>query len=195
MTIICDDSLDPGPEPLAGLRHGVPVQGPHQRLNPLDGPRFCCETLHWPITQRRPTQGSPKGCNQASWEAWPPYPTPPGGSPHGLAGGPWWWAPLGLRPDRSICSRCASCALFCFYKRYQHILQKRKICLTSFHCVWNSAPFDVFMLIISFTVSPARSLETMAALVASCWLIFTGKCLIDFVPTSKKSWDSFVWTN
>ena len=36
MTVIGDDSLDPGPEPLAGLRHGVPVQGPHQRLHPLD---------------------------------------------------------------------------------------------------------------------------------------------------------------
>ncbi len=36
MTVIGDDSLDPGPEPLEGLRHGVPVQGAHQRLHPLD---------------------------------------------------------------------------------------------------------------------------------------------------------------
>jgi hypothetical protein len=36
MTFIGDDSLDPGPEPLAGLRHGVPVQEPHQRLHPLN---------------------------------------------------------------------------------------------------------------------------------------------------------------
>ncbi len=36
MTVIGDDSLDPGPEPLAGLHHSVPVQGPHQRLHPLD---------------------------------------------------------------------------------------------------------------------------------------------------------------
>jgi hypothetical protein len=36
MTVIGGDSLDPGPEPLAGLRHGVPVQGPHQRLHHLD---------------------------------------------------------------------------------------------------------------------------------------------------------------
>jgi hypothetical protein len=36
MTVIGDDSLVPGPEPLAGLRHGVHVQGPHQRLYPLD---------------------------------------------------------------------------------------------------------------------------------------------------------------
>ncbi len=27
------------------------------------GPRFCGEALHWPITQRRPTQNSPKGCS------------------------------------------------------------------------------------------------------------------------------------
>ncbi len=36
MTVIGDDSLDPRPEPLAGLGHGVPVQGAHQRLHPLD---------------------------------------------------------------------------------------------------------------------------------------------------------------
>ncbi len=36
MTVIGGDSLDPGPEPLEGLRHSVPVQGPHQRLHPLD---------------------------------------------------------------------------------------------------------------------------------------------------------------
>ncbi len=27
------------------------------------GLRFCCQALHWPITQRRPTQISPKGCS------------------------------------------------------------------------------------------------------------------------------------
>jgi hypothetical protein len=32
-----------------------------------------------------PTQNSPKGCSQASWEARPPSPTPPGGFPHGPA--------------------------------------------------------------------------------------------------------------
>jgi hypothetical protein len=62
-----------------------------------------------------------------------------------------------------------------------------KNCLTSFHYVLNSAPFDVFLLIISLTVSPARSLETMPALGASCLLIFTGKCLIACVSASKKS--------
>ena len=31
-----DDSLDPGPELQAGLRHGVPVQGAHQRPHLLD---------------------------------------------------------------------------------------------------------------------------------------------------------------
>ncbi len=36
MNVIGEDSLHPGPEPLAGFRHGVPVQGAHQRLHPLD---------------------------------------------------------------------------------------------------------------------------------------------------------------
>jgi hypothetical protein len=37
--------------------------------------------LHWPITEKRHTQNSPKGCSQVSWEARPPYPTPSGSSP------------------------------------------------------------------------------------------------------------------
>jgi hypothetical protein len=37
--------------------------------------------------------------------------------------------------------------------RYQQILRKRKIRLTSFNYVLNSALFDVFMLIIFFTVA------------------------------------------
>jgi hypothetical protein len=74
---------------------------------------------------------------------------------------------------------------FLFLLRYQHILQKRKIRPTSFHYVLNSAPFDVFMLIISLTVS--RREETMTALGASCLLMFTGKCLNVFVSASKKS--------
>jgi hypothetical protein len=36
MAFICKESLDPGLEPLAGFRHGVPVQGAYQRLHPLD---------------------------------------------------------------------------------------------------------------------------------------------------------------
>ncbi len=31
-----NDSLDTGPEPLAGLRHGVPAEGTHHRLHLLD---------------------------------------------------------------------------------------------------------------------------------------------------------------
>jgi hypothetical protein len=30
MAVIGDDSLDPGPERLAGFRHRGPVKGPHQ---------------------------------------------------------------------------------------------------------------------------------------------------------------------
>jgi hypothetical protein len=73
----------------------------------------------------------------------------------------------GLAAWMVVCSRCTFC-IFVFLLRYQQILQKQKIRLTSFNYVLNSALFDVFMLIISFTVSPARSLETMTALVASC---------------------------
>jgi hypothetical protein len=36
MAVICNVSLDPGLEPLAGFRRGVPVQGDHQRLHLLD---------------------------------------------------------------------------------------------------------------------------------------------------------------
>jgi hypothetical protein len=36
MAVRGDDSPDPGPGPLAGLPHGVPVQGPHQRLHLLE---------------------------------------------------------------------------------------------------------------------------------------------------------------
>jgi hypothetical protein len=31
-----DNGLDPGPESLAGLRHGVPVEGPHHLLDLQD---------------------------------------------------------------------------------------------------------------------------------------------------------------
>ncbi len=111
-------------------------------------PRFCCEALHWHITQKRPTQNCSKGCSQASWEAKPPSPTPPGGSPHWLAVvhcDELLWA-CGQDDQYAV---AAPPAPFLF----QQILQKQKICLTSFNSVLNSAPFDVFMLIISFTVS------------------------------------------
>ncbi len=36
MAVIYNESLDPGLEPLAGFRHGVPVQGAHQRLHVQD---------------------------------------------------------------------------------------------------------------------------------------------------------------
>ncbi len=36
MVVSGDESLYPGPEPLAGLRHRVPVQGAHQHLHLLE---------------------------------------------------------------------------------------------------------------------------------------------------------------
>jgi hypothetical protein len=158
------------------------------------GPRFCCETLHWPIIQGRPTQNSPKGWSQASWKARPL-------SPHLrevlLMDLPWFLviSSSGLAPRSVNMQLLRLWSPFLFLLRYQHILWKRKIRLTSFRYVLNSAPCYVFMLIISSTVSPARSLETMTAPIASFWLMFTGKCLFVFVSASKKSWDSFVWNN
>jgi hypothetical protein len=117
-----------------------------------------------------------------SWKARLPCPTPPGGSPHELdviPGDELLWACCGQ--DGQYAKFCHLCPFFAL-SMYQQILQKRKICLTSFHYVLNSAPFDVFMLIISITVSPARSLETMTALVAFCWLIFAGMCLFFLFP-------------
>ncbi len=35
MAVIGGDSLDPVAEPLAGLHHGAPVQGPHPHLHLL----------------------------------------------------------------------------------------------------------------------------------------------------------------
>jgi hypothetical protein len=36
MAVICNESPDPGLEPLAGFQTGCPVQGAHQRLHLLD---------------------------------------------------------------------------------------------------------------------------------------------------------------
>ncbi len=49
------DSLDPGPQALAGLHHGVPVEGPHHLL-------YLLNRLQWPILQIRHTQNSEKNC-------------------------------------------------------------------------------------------------------------------------------------
>jgi len=43
------------------------------------------------------------------------------------------------------------------------------------------------MLIISFTVSPARSLETMTTLVTSCGFLFAGMCLFFMFPLLKRA--------
>jgi hypothetical protein len=139
--------------------------------------------LHWPITQRRYTQNSPNGSNQASWEARPPSPTPPGVAPHGLAVVPGDKLLLVCGPIGQYAVAAPLVPFFVFIKVSAYS-PEAKICLTSFHYDLNSAPFDVFILIISSTVSPARSLETMTALVASCWLIYTGKCLFVFVSAS-----------
>jgi len=71
-----DDSLNLGPEPLAGFRHDVPGEGtPSPPWSSGSGSWFCCQALLWPLIQRRHKLNSPKGCNQGSWEARSPSPT------------------------------------------------------------------------------------------------------------------------
>ena len=48
-----NNSPDPGPQALAGLHHGVPVDEPHHIL-------YLLNTLQWPIIQIRPTKSSEK---------------------------------------------------------------------------------------------------------------------------------------
>jgi hypothetical protein len=56
MAVSSHDILNPRPQPLAGLCHRVPVQGPHHHLHLLDEVLdFFVRLLHRPKTQRRPT--------------------------------------------------------------------------------------------------------------------------------------------
>jgi hypothetical protein len=62
MSVVGDNSLDPGPERRPLPR--CPSQGsPSAPTSFGSGPGFCCETLHCPITEKRHTQNSPKGCS------------------------------------------------------------------------------------------------------------------------------------
>ncbi len=75
-TISCEESLNPGPEAHAGLRQGVPGEGPHH-LNLLDQivgfvAKLCFDPLF-----RDATYKIVNVCSQASWEAKSPLPTPP----------------------------------------------------------------------------------------------------------------------
>jgi hypothetical protein len=76
-----NDSLDSGPEPPAGLRHGVPVEGAHQHLYILDQVLYFVVWLCIAYNSEAPAQNSPKCCRQVSWEARPTCSTPPAGSP------------------------------------------------------------------------------------------------------------------
>jgi hypothetical protein len=75
-----NDCLDPEPQAIGGLLHGVPVEGPHHLLYLLDhilgfvailciGPQ-----LRFAHSKNKNIE---KSCNEASWEARPPPPTPP----------------------------------------------------------------------------------------------------------------------
>ncbi len=58
-----NSSLDPGPQPLAGLHHGVPVEGPHAATPSSSGsdPWFVAKLFN--ELQIRPTQNSEKSYN------------------------------------------------------------------------------------------------------------------------------------
>ncbi len=60
-----NDSLDPGPQAIAGLRHGIPVEGPHHLLYLLDQILGFVERLS-NDPHIRPKQNSEKSGNQAS---------------------------------------------------------------------------------------------------------------------------------
>ncbi len=62
-TISCEESLAPSPGCSSSW----------------SDPWICCETLLWPLIQRRHIQKSLKASSQASWKARPPPPTPPYG--------------------------------------------------------------------------------------------------------------------
>ncbi len=55
---------------------GCPWQGTPSPPSSWSDPWICCETLLWPLIQRRHIQKSQKACSQASWKARPPPPTP-----------------------------------------------------------------------------------------------------------------------
>jgi hypothetical protein len=70
--------LNLGPEPLAGLRHGVPGEGPHHFPDLRDlGLGLVVKLCSDPKFINAPHKISPQGCCKGSWEARSPSPTPP----------------------------------------------------------------------------------------------------------------------
>jgi hypothetical protein len=75
-----NDCLDSGLQALAGLCHGVPVEGPHHLLYLLDQnlgfvARLCIDPqLRFAPLKKKYIE---KSCNEASWEARLPPPTTP----------------------------------------------------------------------------------------------------------------------
>ncbi len=80
--------------------------------------------------------------------------------------GSWQWAPLGLRPGLSICSRYASCAFFVFLK-VSADSPEAKISPNLFYLRLEHWSFWCLHAHNLFHGSSARSLETVTALVAS----------------------------
>jgi hypothetical protein len=59
-----NNSLDPGPQTLAGLHYGVPVEGPQHLLHPLNQILgFVARLFNDPYFRFRPTQNSEKSYN------------------------------------------------------------------------------------------------------------------------------------
>ncbi len=79
IAVSSNDWLDPGPQAIAGLRHGVPVEGPHHLLYLLDqilGFVGFALDHNSDSPHLKKIKNTEKSCNEASWEA---RPAPRGG--------------------------------------------------------------------------------------------------------------------
>ena len=108
------DSLDPGPQALAGLRHGVLVEGPHHLLYLLDRilgfvARLCNGPYFKFATHKR----------IGSWEARPLPPTPP--QQCSLSVFPCSWAFL----LSQLCRNVTICFYFCFGRQLRRFAKKK----------------------------------------------------------------------
>ncbi len=115
-------------------------------------PQFCCEALLWPVTQRRPSQNSPKGWSQVSWEAWPSSQTPPGGSS--------WASPASSSLPVSVWNQWISLHFIRFVSQIlRHPFLKVVLKMFSFcpRVLLTMLFLTSSRLIISFMLHPARS--------------------------------------
>ncbi len=189
MAVSSDDSLRTGPEPSEGLRHGVPVEGPHHLHDLWDQVRSFVVRLCIDLRlRRRHTQNSPMVYSQTSWEARSPSPT------RQSQRDSYWASPVSsyLPPT------------------WIDLFSLHKLCISSpltpsfTQLFWKcSSPAPRSLAMSSsrssahnlFQVHPARSSEIIMTVVASSWFILAWMCLFVFVYTLANSWDGFERNN